>query len=241
MSDKKNPQSLDVTDAISKSEAFVIKYKNKLIAGIVAVVVVVGAFFGAKAYIDSRNEEAQSLCTDGLAYLAQGDYEKALKGEGKFPGYVKIADQYGMTDGGNLAKLYAGLCYYHSNADLKDGKKVKKAIEYLESWSPKSDHSVSAMGLFALANCYAADNQIDKAISTFEDAADKADNEALSPLCLLEAGKLLEKQGNKQKAAKLYRSIKEDYPASQLAQPQGTPSGVIGDAEIDRYIERASN
>lgn len=226
--------ALNVNDALSRSEAFVIKYKKQFLIGLAAIIILVGGGLLLKNYyFEPREAKAQTLLTQGLQYMAQQDYDKALKGEGKFPGYIKIASQYSFTDAANLAKLYAGLAYAHKGD-------TKNAIKYLEEWSPASDHSVSPAGIAALANCYAANKQEDKAVDTFKKAAKKADNAALSPLYLLEAGKLLEHQNKKEDALALYQQIKDDYPTSQLAMPQNSANGTIGDAEIDRYIERAS-
>lgn len=234
MATKKNDASLDVNEALSKSEAFIIKYKKQLVTAVIALLVIVGGFFGLKyGYLQPREDKAQSLLTLGQQYLAQRDYDKALKGEGKFPGYLKIAKDYSFTDASNLAKLYAGLAYAQKG-------EVKNAIKYLEDFSPKGDQSVSPAAMATLANCYAADKQVDKAVETFKKAAAKADNASLSPLFLLEAGQLLESQKKADEALKLYQQIKSDYPTSSLASPQPTPSGTIGDAEIDKYIERVS-
>ena len=65
-----------------------------------------------------------------------------------------------------------------------------------------------------------------------------ANNEALSPLFLLEAGKLYENAGNKEEARKLYEQIKSDYPQSPLSVPQASQDDNIADPEIDKYIER---
>lgn len=150
-------------------------------------------------------------------------YNKALKGEGKFPGFIKISQ--GSGDAANMANYLAGVAYYHM-AQYKD------AIKHLEAFSPKNDNGVSPMALYALANCYACDKQIDKAIETFKKAADKAANESLSPLCLIEAGKLLENTGKKAEANALYEQVKKEYPQFGLNQ-QGMMS-----SEIDKYIER---
>ena len=150
-------------------------------------------------------------------------YNKALKGEGKFPGFLKIAQ--GSGDAANMANYLAGVAYYHMG-------QYKDAIKYLEAFSPQGDNGVSPMALYALANCYACNNQIDKAISTFKDAADAADNESLSPICLLEAGKLLESNNKKEDAHAIYEQIKKEYPQFGMNQ-QGMMS-----SEIDKYIER---
>lgn len=68
-------------------------------------------------------------------------------------------------------------------------------------------------------------------------AADKADNEALSPEYLIQAGLVLENQGKKAEANELYERVKKDYPQSRYSQsiPQ---NGVATSPEIDKYIER---
>ena len=61
-------------------------------------------------------------------------------------------------------------------------------------------------------------------------AEDDANN-SLSPTFLIKAGEVLESQGKKDEALKIYQDIKKKYVNSMLVQS----------AEIDKYIERASN
>lgn len=157
-------------------------------------------------------------------------YNKALKGDGKLPGLLKIADE-GMTAAANIAKAEAGICYY------KLGN-YKEAIKYLESFTPQGDKGLSPQYVAALANCYAADGQIDKAIETFKEAAKEADNDATSPDYLMEAALLLENQNKKEEALKIYEQIKAEYPRSQIVQPQSVGGAYV--SQIDKYIERVS-
>ena len=227
MSKNQTPQENQAAEVIATTGAWVETNKKTIIATIVAVIVIVGGYLGyTYGYQQPREEKAQTLCTDGLQYIQSSDFETALNGEGTFPGYIKIASEYSGTDGANLANLYAGICYAQQN-------KYQEALPYLETYTPGDDQSISAMALFALAQCYAGVNNLDKAIETFQEAAEQADNAALSPMCLLEAGKLLESQDKKAEALKLYESIKNDYPTSTLV--VGSP------AEIEKYIERAKN
>ena len=53
---------------------------------------------------------------------------------------------------------------------------------------------------------------LDKAVSTLKKAASKADNAALSPQFLIQAAEILESQGKKDEALKLYEQVKADYP-----------------------------
>lgn len=164
-----------------------------------------------KAFRSEQQTQANSL------------YNKALKGEGKYPGFIKISQ--GSGNAANMANYLAGVAYYHM-------AQYKEAIKYLEAFSPKGDNGVSPMALYALANCYACNNQIDKAIDTFKKAADEADNESMSPVCMLEAGKLLESKNNKAEAHAIYEQIKNKYPKFGMNQ-QGMMS-----SEIDKYLER---
>lgn len=157
-------------------------------------------------------------------------YNKALKGDGKLPGLLKIADE-GMTAAANIAKAEAGICYY------KLGN-YKEAIKMLEDFTPQGDKGVSPQYIAALANCYAADGQLDKAVDTFKKAASEADNAATSPQYLIEAGLLLESQKKNDEALKIYEQIKKDYPQSALVAPQQMQGGYV--SAIDKYIERVS-
>jgi tetratricopeptide (TPR) repeat protein len=147
-------------------------------------------------------------------------------------GYEKIASEYAGTKAANLANLYAGVCYAQQ-------KQYAQAINYLESFDVQGDQSISAMALYALTNCYAAENQLDKAISTFKEAASVASNEAISPMCLIEAAKLLESQGNNADALKIYENIKKDYPTASVVRPSAQNANTFT-SEIEKYIERAS-
>ena len=225
MSNNQNLQENQAAEVIATTGAWVDTNKKKIISIIAGVVIVVGGYLGyTYGYQQPREEKAQTLCTDGLQFIQNSDFETALNGEGTFPGYIKIADEYSGTDGANLANLYAGVCFAQQN-------KYQEAIPYLKAYTPGDDQSVSAMALFALAQCYAGVNDVDQAITTFQKAAEQADNSALSPMCLIEAGKLLESQNKNAEALANYETIKRDYPTSTLV--VGSP------AEIEKYIERA--
>lgn len=151
-------------------------------------------------------------------------YDKALKGDGRFPGFVKIADG-NNGNASNIATYLAGVCYYRTG-------KYKEAIKYLSNYSTKGDNGISPVAVAALANSYVCDNQLDKAVENFKKAAELADNEALSPMYLIEAGKLLEHQKKNAEAKAIYEEVKRKYPRYGLGQ-----HGMMS-TELDKYIER---
>ena len=232
MSNEKNNQALDVNDTLAKSEAFFIKYKKQVITAIVAIVVIVGGSFAyVYGYSKPREEKAQECLGIVMQkYVMTQNFELALKGEGKTLGLIKIADKYSSTDAGNIAKYEAGVCSYQLG-------KTKDAIKYLEAFSTKGDETVSAQALSVLANAYATDKQLDKAVETFKKAAKATDVPALCSQALFDAAIILENQNKKDEALKLSQEIKADYPSAPICIRQ-QQNGVVLDAVIDKYIER---
>ena len=215
--------ALNVEETLNKSEAFFLKYKKAIIYGVLAVIVVIAGVIVYKQYVSApREDKASTALAKGQEYFQQDLYEKALNGDGAgYAGFVKVASDYSSTEAGNLANLYAGLCY----AGLG---KWNEAAKYLEEFDTKDDQMISPAAEGALGNAYAHLNQLDKAVSHLKNAAKNADNNSLSPTFLIQAGEFLESQGKAAEDLELYKEIKEKYVYSMQYQT------------IDKYIERAS-
>ena len=209
--------------SLNQSEAFFLKYKKAVIATVVALVVIVTGVVLYKTYVSGPKEiKASTAIAKGQELFMAGDYQKALNGDSaNFKGFVKLADEYSSTAAGNLANLYAGLCSAKLN-------KWEDAAKYLENFDGADDQMISPAAEGALGNVYAHLNQLDKAVSHLKKAAEKADNNSLSPTFLIQAGEILESQGKNDEALKLYQTVKEKYFNSLAYQT------------IDGYIERVS-
>lgn len=219
-----------VEETLSQKEAVFMKHKKAISAAIVVVLLIVAGVLSYETYISGpREQEASTALAKGQDYFANQQYEIALKGDSTgFRGLLNIASDYSSTDAGNLANLYAGLCY--ANLD-----KWNDAVKYLEKYSPADDEMISPAATAALGNAYAHIKQPDKAVEYLKKAASMADSEAegnannsLSPTFLIQAGEILESQNKKDEALKIYQDIKKKY----------VNSPVYG--EIDKYIERVS-
>ncbi len=219
----------EVAETLSKNEAFVLKYKNAIIAAVAVVILaIVGGIYwkehAASTHADASTElaKAQDLFAQAVQMGTPEAYELALNGDSLGnAGFLALANQFGSSKAGNLANLYAGLCYAHIG-------KMEEAANYLEKFDLKNDQMVSPAVLGALGNVYASMEQYDKAVSTLKKAAERADNNSLSPQFLIQAGELLENQGQKAEALKLYQQVKEKYFKSAQYQL------------IDEYIERVA-
>ena len=209
-------------EALNKHEAFFLKYQKQILGAVAALVVIVAGCIFYHTYVAvPAAQKASTSLAKGQEYFANEQFDQALNGDSTgFAGFAKLAGEL-SGDAGNLANLYAGLCY----AQLD---KWQEAVNYIEKFDGKGDQMVSPAALGALGNAYAHLNQLDKAVSTLKKAADQADNISLSPTFLVQAGEILESQGKKDEALKLYETVKSKYAYSMAAQT------------IDAYIERAS-
>lgn len=219
---KHHHDPLNVDEALSTSEAFLIKYKNVLLGAVVALVVVVCGYLGYKHFISEPKEsKASEALFRGEQYFGAESYEQALNGDSLgYAGFLKIADEYSGTAAGNLANAYIGICY----AQLG---KYEDAVKFLDKFDGK-DQLVAPAILGTIGNCYAQMGQLDKAAATLIKAANRANSNSLSPIYLIQAGQIFEKQGKNAEAVEAYKQVKNKYANSYQAM------------DIDKYIERAS-
>jgi predicted negative regulator of RcsB-dependent stress response len=214
MANKFQQQAAAQEQQINKTEAFFEKNKKAIISVVVAIIaIVVCAILLNNYYFQPRQEKASTELAKAQELFVQDQYDKAL------PAFQKIVNEYGSTDAGNLAQLYIGLC--HANLG-----KWQEAINAIESFSGCDDAMITPAAEAALGNAYANLNQLDKAVEHLKKAAQMADNNSLSPTFLIQAGEILESQGKKDEALKLYQEIKNKYFQSMQYQT------------IDAYIER---
>lgn len=223
MAKTKEQKSLNVDDALNNSQAFFFRYKKAFIYGVAAIIILVAAIILYHTYVAGpREDKASTVLAKGQEYFDAGAVDKALNGDGiGYPGFIKVSEDYSSTDAGNLAHLYAGLCYAQMD-------KWQDAVKYLDSFNGGDDQIISPAAEGALGNAYAHINKLDEAVKYLKKAAKDADNNSLSPTFLIQAGEILESQGKKDDALELYKEIKHKYFNSMQYQ------------EIDKYIERAS-
>ena len=214
--------------ALNKHEDFILKYKNILIGAVVALVVIIVGIVYFNNHRSSQLKEAQAAmqvpelsmeqAMSQLNMSAQSfgeqNFNVALNGDSTgHKGFLKIADEYSSTKAGNLANLYAGLCYAHMD-------QWENAVKYLEKYDADDDILIAPAHLGALGNAYAHLNQADK------------------PMYYIQAGEILESQGKKAEALELYKKVKQ-YDRQKNIPGVNTQSSPYVDM-IDEYIQRVS-
>ncbi|MDR1814712.1 MAG: tetratricopeptide repeat protein [Tannerella sp.] len=211
----------EVGQLVSRSEQFIENNKKNITYGIIGVAIVIAAILAYNnLYKAPRSHNAQAALFRGEYYFQKDSFNLALNGNGvDYDGFEQIIDQYGGTKAANLAKAYAGICYY------KTGD-IESALKYLKSFKSDEDNVAPAItGL--IGDCYIESGNVKEGIAYFEKAAAKANNDFLSPIYLKKAGIAYESLQQYADALKAYTAIKEKHAASMEAM------------DIDKYIVRA--
>ena len=214
----------------SKTEEWVVKNQKYIFSVIGVIAVVVLGYLGYNEFImKPKQAEAMNEMFQAKKYFneavngAEKDslFTLALNGgEGKY-GMIDIAEEYGNTKAGNLAKYYAGMSYLH----LRD---YEKAVSYLSDFSSE-DEILSASAKGAIGDAFSQLNQMDDALDYYTQAANLKDNEYTTPLYLYKAGIVALDLGKAKEALTFFNKIKDNYSSSTEA---ANIDVLIGKAEV---------
>jgi tetratricopeptide (TPR) repeat protein len=190
--------------------------------GAIALVVIV---VGTAVFLKGRATDNE-LATTKLAVIHQfydnGQYQAAIDGapERGLVGLKSIADQYGSTHAGDLARFYLADSYYQLG-------KFAEALEAFKEYSP-SDDLLKASRYAGIAACSEALGNYTDAGKYFEDAAgsEQTDNSIAEDLS--NAARCFAQGGDKSRALDILKRIKKNYPTTTAGR------------EADRFITQLS-
>lgn len=200
-------------ETASKTEDFVAKNQKYIFIIIGAVAVFVLGYLGYNEFL--AKPKAQNAMND--MFQAQKYFNEAVNGaekdslfnlalnggEGKY-GMLDIISEYSGTPAANIANYCAGTAYLQ----LKD---YKNAVKYLSDF--KSDDEVLApLAKGNIGDAFVQLNQLDDALSYYEEAANLRNNEYTTPMYLFKAGTIAMDLGKTSKALQHFEKIKNDYP-----------------------------
>lgn len=189
------------------------------IAGAVVLLVLIYLWYQG-VYLKGRAEEAASKMYKAEQFVGVDSLSnRAVKGEGGYPGLEQIAKEYDNTKSANLANLYLGGIY------LRKGE-YKQAIESLSKYSATGSPVADPLALGLLGDAYSELKDYKQASTYYKKAADKA-SKFTSPMFLKKLGLVNENLKDFKGAVEAYTKVKTQYPESAEAQL------------IDAYIARA--
>ncbi|PID70132.1 MAG: hypothetical protein CSA39_03190 [Flavobacteriales bacterium] len=216
-------------ETASKSEQWVERNSKIIYTGLGIVALLILGYLAYNNFIkEPKEREAANELAYPRAYYDQAQmgisaadslYNLALNGaDGKY-GLADIADTYGNTNAGNLAKYMAGIAHYNLS-------EYDEAIEYLNDFNT-DDEVLGAMAKGTIGDAFAQLNQPEEALEYYLKAAQHEENDFSTPLFLQKAGQTAMQLKDYAKAEELFGKIKNQYPNSAEGQ------------NIDMYLNRA--
>ena len=208
-----NQEEIVVAEAVSKTEKFFEENGKKVIIAIVALLLLVAGGYAYKYLVMDKNEVAAAEMIVAAQDNFAGEtpnYDLALNGDEAGAGFLAVAEQYGSTKAGNLAKHYAGICY------LKSGD-LESALDYLKQFSPVKGlpgQIVNAQNIGLQGDIAVEKGDYEAAVKLFEKAAKSSDNLYTTPLYLRKMGLALKALGRNAEATAAFEKILAAYPAS---------------------------
>lgn len=194
-------------DPLLKAQSFWNKNQKAILGAVVAVVVVVGGYFGYQQFVvKPKEEKAGEAIFKAQQYFGIDSLRKALDGDGASKGFLYVAKNFGGTKTGNLANYYAGVCY------LRLGD-FNNAVKYLKEFSTDAPQ-IQMMAYGCLGDAYSEQgNKQAEAIDAYKKAATTFEkDEANSSEYLYRAAMLSEVAGKTKEALELYKQLKEKFP-----------------------------
>ena len=194
---------------LERAEDFFEQNRTIILGVVGGIVLLVVGFIGYRYYVSSQDETAQVELFSSVYQLEADSLKKALSGDGKTPGLLAVADNYGSTPAGNLAEFYAGA------ALLKQGK-YDEAIDHLKDFN-SSDLLVQARAYALTGDAYMEKKSFDEAADHYRKAADYKPNKYFTPGYLLKLAIAYEQAKQNEKAIEAYNEIISTYGQSAEA------------------------
>ena len=208
---EKNVMAHENEEIIAKAQDFWTRYQKQITVVLAVVVLAVGGWYAYKNFIVKPNaEKAVDAMFKAEEYYRMDSLQRALNGDGINWGFVRVIKEYGGTDAGNLARLYAGDCY------LRTGD-YNNAVKQLKEYSGDDKlYQARAYKLLGDANSELGKN--DEAIEYYKKSANHFPEDIHnSAEALLFAASLADKTGKTKEAIELFKEIKDKFPNTQAA------------------------
>lgn len=180
-----------------------------IIGGIVLLILLYLGY--QRLYLAPRAEKAANQLYKAEEYAAIDSLQaKAIEGDGSFPGFKEIAEEYSNTKSANIANAYLGGLY------LRQGN-YQEAIKSLQKYSDTGSDILDPLVTGLIGDAYSETQDYKNAATQYKKAVQKNKNTYTTPLFLKKLGLVYEALEDFKNAEQAYQSIKTDYPNSPEA------------------------
>ncbi len=200
------------------------EHKTKLIVIVVAVVVIAAIAFGGWYYINTQDEKASGELSTAVRTLetpirpagvpAQPGYDSFAsiqeRGTAARKQFQAIADKYPHTRTADMARYFVGV----ASSQLGDNAAAERS---LQETAGSSNADLAALGKFALASVYRAENKGTQAVDLYKQLIDKPTIVVSKATAQLELAAFYETQKKPDEAKRIYDQEEKENPATEAA------------------------
>lgn len=196
----------------NKGNSFIQENQKSLVFIIGGIIVLVLLYIGyQQLYLGPRAKTAAEQIYKAEQYATIDSLQqRAIDGDGSYPGFKEIADEYSNTKSANIANAYLGGLY------LRQGQ-YEDAIKALQNYSNTGSEILDPLVIGMLGDAYSELKDYPNAAKNYKSAANKSSNSFTTPLMLKKLGLVYEAQQDYKQALDAYKQIKSNFPESQEA------------------------
>lgn len=201
------------------------EHQSTILAGGIALVVVVAAVLGLWYYFDRQDQKAGVDLSRALRTLNTDIRPAGMPPQPDFPSFASakeraaeahkqfqvVVDQYPHTHAAEVARYFLG----QTSADLGDYAAAESAFKEVAS---DRNADFSSLAKLALASVYRSQGRNKDAIEIYKKLADKPTNSVGKPTALLELAATYQADQLPLEAKRIYEQVQKENPASDAAQ-----------------------
>jgi len=211
-------------EAAESAAHWSVEHQSKLIAAVIAVIVIGGIAFGGWYYLNSQDEKASAEFSTAVR-----TWETPLRPAGVPPQpgtdsfassqerataarkqFQAIVDKYPRTHTADMARYFVGL----ASAQLGDNAAAERS---LREAARSSSADLAALGKFALSSVYRAENKDAQAVDLYKQLMDKPTLVVSKATAQLELASFYESRQKPDEAKKIYDQVAKENPATEAA------------------------
>ena len=211
-------------EAAGNAAHWSVEHQSKLIAAVIAVIVLGAIAFGGWYYVNTQDEKASAEFSTavrtwetpvrpaGVPPQPGSDsfasaQERATAARKQFQA---IVDKYRRTHTADMARYFVGL----ASAQLGDNAAAERS---LQEAARSSNADLAALGKFALASVYRAENKDAQAIDLYKQLMDKPTLVVSKATAQLELASFYESRQKPDEAKKIYEQVQKENPSTEAA------------------------
>lgn len=221
-------------EAAGNAAHWTVEHQAKLIAAVIAVIVIAAIAFGGWYYVNAQDEKASAELTTAVRTFETpvrpggvppqpgtesfaSTQERATAARKQFQA---IVDKYPRTHTADMARYFVGL----ASSQVGDYAAAERS---LQEAAKSSNSDLASLGKLALASVYRAENKDAAAIDLYKKLIDQPTVVVSKATAQLELAGFYESRQKPDEAKKLYQQVEKENPSTEAASVAQRRAGAL--------------